>query len=507
MSAEDKALAEPGGPLTVSQLTTLVKRAIDDALPTTVHVVGEISNYKAHSSGHHYMTLKDASAEVACVMWRSDAARLKFQPTDGMEVVATGRVEVWERAGRYQLYVRRLEPRGVGALELAFRQLCEKLRAEGLFDEARKKPIAKFPRTLAIVTSPTGAAIRDILKTLNRRYPCVRVLIHPVRVQGEGAADEIAAAIRRINEQADRLGPIDTLIVARGGGSIEDLWAFNEEPVARAIAASRIPVVTGVGHEVDTTIADLVADARAHTPTAAAEMAVPVLSDLLEALDTAAARLRRAVANRLALAAGRLDVVAQHEFFRRPLDRIRRLEQQLDEYQSRLMLAGTRRLDALRRRLHAGEIALARVDPVRFQARLAERLTRLAGRLDRATMAGLNRAERRVASLAVQLARAAPARRIDAARSQLDPLERRSRTALAHRLTLADRSLTSLAQRLDAVDPRRVLDRGYSITRDVRRGRVITRPSQVRPGAVIETATADGPFTSQVIDPDQPTLF
>ncbi len=264
-------------PISVSQLTAMVKRAIEETLPSTLHVVGEISNFKRHSSGHLYLTLKDRASELSCVMWRSAAAKLPFGPEDGLEVIATGRVEVFERSGRYQLYIRKLEPRGVGALELAFRQLRERLSDAGLFAEKHKRPIPRYPRRIAIVTSPTGAAIADMLRTIKRRYPCVHILVHPVRVQGPGAAQEIAAAIRRVNACAERLGGIDSMIVGRGGGSLEDLWPFNEETVARAIHASRIPIISGVGHEVDVTIADLVADVRAATPTAAAELAAPVL--------------------------------------------------------------------------------------------------------------------------------------------------------------------------------------------------------------------------------------
>ncbi|MDO8631193.1 MAG: exodeoxyribonuclease VII large subunit, partial [Phycisphaerales bacterium] len=287
----DEHRAALAGPLTVSQLTSLIKRAIQDSLPATVHVVGEISNFKRHASGHLYLTLKDAGSELACVMWRADAAKLKFSPEDGLEVIATGGVEVFERAGRYQLYIRRLEPRGVGALELAFRQLCAKLEKEGLFDPRRKKPLPRFPRRIVLVTSPTGAAVADMIRTIERRFPCVHVLVYPVRVQGDGAAAEIASAVRSVNSNAERLGGVDLMIVGRGGGSLEDLWAFNEEIVARAIFASSVPIISAVGHEVDVTIADLAADVRAATPTAAAEIAVPVLDELLSGLGAQELRL------------------------------------------------------------------------------------------------------------------------------------------------------------------------------------------------------------------------
>ncbi|MGB2985068.1 MAG: exodeoxyribonuclease VII large subunit, partial [Phycisphaerae bacterium] len=294
-----------GGPLTVSQVTALVKQAIESALPSTIHVVGEISNFKRHSSGHLYFTLKDRFSELGCVMWRSAAATLKFKPADGLEVIATGTVEVFERTGRYQLYVRRIEPRGVGALELAFRQLCEKLSKEGLFDERHKQPLPAYPERMVLVTSPTGAAVADMLRTIERRFPCVQVFVFPVRVQGPGAASEIAAAIRRVNANSTALGGVDVMIVGRGGGSLEDLWPFNEEVVARAIHASRIPIISAVGHEVDVTIADLVADVRAATPTAAAELAVPVLEEVLAGLAAHESRLSRAVRAKIDILATR----------------------------------------------------------------------------------------------------------------------------------------------------------------------------------------------------------
>jgi len=255
---EEPALAARS--MTVTQLNALVKRVLGNGLPATIHLTGQISNYSRPGSGHLYFTLKDENSEVRAVMWKTAATTVKFKIEDGMEVVATGGVDVYEPRGQYQFYVRKLEPKGVGNLELAFRQLYDRLSREGLFDNDRKKTIPKYPRRIGIVTSPTGAAIHDILQTLRRRFPCIEVMLYPVRVQGEGAANEIAAAIRKLNEQATALGGIDVMIVGRGGGSLEDLWAFNEEVVARAIFDSSIPVISGVGHEVDVTIADLVAD-------------------------------------------------------------------------------------------------------------------------------------------------------------------------------------------------------------------------------------------------------
>ncbi|HUN81091.1 MAG TPA: exodeoxyribonuclease VII large subunit, partial [Phycisphaerae bacterium] len=309
---------------TVSQITQMVKRALTTNLPASLHVVGQISNISNPSGGHFYFTLKDATSELRCVMWRSDGAKLKFKPTDGLEVVAVGAVDVFEPRGQYQFYATKLEPRGVGALELAFKQLKERLEREGLFDAGRKRALPKFPRRIGVVTSTTGAAIRDILQTIQRRYAAVEVFVFGVRVQGDGAAEEIADAIGRLNAASAGLGGIDVLLVGRGGGSIEDLWAFNEEVVARAIFASAIPVISAVGHEVDFTIADFVADVRAATPTAAAELVVPVLADLLEGIEIRTARLRRGLGSAVESARSRLALIERFEWFRDPVGRINR---------------------------------------------------------------------------------------------------------------------------------------------------------------------------------------
>jgi len=257
------------GPYTVSEITRRIKGLLETSLPT-VWVQGEISNFTWHSSGHLYFTLKDEYSQLRCVMWRERSQRLFFTPQNGMKVLAQGDITVYERAGQYQLTVRQLQPAGIGELELAFEQLKERLRAEGLFDEKHKRSLPEFPQTIGVVTSPTGAAIRDIAQIIGRRAPWVQVILRPTLVQGEGAAADIAQAIDEFNQY----GKVDLLIVGRGGGSLEELWAFNEEMVARAIYRSRIPVISAVGHEVDFTIADFVADRRAPTPSAAAELAV-----------------------------------------------------------------------------------------------------------------------------------------------------------------------------------------------------------------------------------------
>jgi len=256
---------------TVSQINRYVKQILDtDALLSGLYIEGEISNFNRHSSGHIYFTLKDASANLSSVMFASDAIKLAFSPANGQKIIALGRLSLYERTGQYQLYVEQIEPAGIGGLQLAFTQLVEKLKTEGLFDDSQKKPLPKYPTCIAIVTSPTGAAVQDIIKIAREKNPAIKLVVVPTQVQGEGAGDDIARAIGKVNTW----GEADVIILGRGGGSVEDLWAFNEEVTARAIAESKIPIVSAVGHETDVTIADFVADYRAPTPTAAAHLVV-----------------------------------------------------------------------------------------------------------------------------------------------------------------------------------------------------------------------------------------
>jgi len=497
----------PLPPLTVTELTRMVSNALTASLPPVLRVSGQIADFSRPTSGHLYFTLKDATCQVRCVMWRSAAEGMKFRPADGLEVLATGSIEVYEARGQYQLYVRRLEPVGVGALELAFRQLKEKLGREGLFDPARKRPLPAYPRCVAIVTSPTGAAIRDILQTLARRFPALRVLVVPVRVQGEGSAQEIAVAIRRLNEQGERLGGIDVMIVGRGGGSLEDLWAFNEEIVARAIAASRIPVVSAVGHEVDFTIADFVADVRAATPTAAAEIVAPVLADLLERLDALRVRLTRDARRTLELATARLDRSARSEWFRDPIGRLRQRGQRLDDASARLSLGWARRLAVLRDRLHVLERRLARVRPDVVWARRREHLERLQRQLSNAMQRKLLLGERRLAHATAALTRQGPQRSIDRGRAGVGPLAARLERAVSHRFVLLGQRLEALSARLAASSHEQVLKRGFTITRLLRTGRLVRARTDVKPDDRIITQTSNGEISSRVLDDRQGELF
>ena len=324
--------------LTPSQVGQYIKQWMDrDRLLSGLLISGEISNYKVYPSGHHYFTLKDGEGALRCVMFRGDAASLRFRPSNGMRVIAAGRITVFPRDGQYQLYCVRLTPEGVGDLHLAFEQLKERLAREGLFDPAHKRPLPRFPSTVALITSPAGAAVRDMVRILGARWPLARIRVLPVRVQGEGAAEEIAAALQWANE--NRVA--DVIITGRGGGSMEDLWAFNEEVVARAIYRSQIPVISAVGHEPDVTISDFVADLRAATPSNAAELAVPDQGELRERLLSLQTRLAQAETKRLKLWRQEVEKLRTARVLQSPTNYLedRRL---LVDYQQNKLLAAVR---------------------------------------------------------------------------------------------------------------------------------------------------------------------
>jgi exodeoxyribonuclease VII large subunit len=314
-------------PLTVAALTAQLKDTLESAFPS-VWVAGEVSNFSRPSSGHCYFTLKDDAAQIRAVMWKGAASRLRFDLCDGVELVCHGAIDLYAPRGSYQLVINEAQPRGVGALELQLQKLREKLAAEGLFDRAHKRPLPAFPRRIAFVTSPTGAAIRDFLQVLSRRWRGVDVLVIPARVQGEGAAAEIVAGIRAAN----RIRPmLDALVVGRGGGSLEDLWCFNEEPVVRAIAASKIPVISAVGHEIDVTLADLAADVRALTPSEAAERVVPSADEITQRLHTLNNRLHNGIRRRVLLARDRVERAGRSRPFARPHAMLQDAARRLDD--------------------------------------------------------------------------------------------------------------------------------------------------------------------------------
>lgn len=310
----------------VSELTRDISLLLEGEF-SRVWVEGEVSNFILHTSGHCYFSLKDAESVIACVIFKSSANKLKFDIENGMSLVCSGRIGVYNKRGQYQLYIDKAEPKGVGSLQLAFTQLKEKLFKEGLFDQAHKKPLPYLPATIGIVTSPTGAAIRDMLDIINRRFLNMHIILFPSKVQGETAGSEIVAGIEAFN----RLKNVDLIIIGRGGGSIEDLWAFNEELVARAIYNSEIPLVSAVGHEIDYTISDFVADLRAPTPSAAAELAVPEKSDILQQIELLQGRLKQALKSRVDALQKHLDAIMQRYAFRQPQFLIEQYQQRLDE--------------------------------------------------------------------------------------------------------------------------------------------------------------------------------
>lgn len=363
---------------TVTQLNQQIKGMLESN-PSfrNIFVQGEISNYKQHTSGHHYMTLKDADGAISAVLFRADAARLRFRLMNGMKVIARGRVSSFPKTGQVQLYLADLMPDGTGALHLAFEQLKSKLYAEGLFDQSHKQEIPRMPRTIALVTSPTGAAVRDMIRILGRRYPLAEVQLWPVLVQGENAAADIAKTIARINAH----GQADVMIVGRGGGSLEDLWAFNEEIVARAIYNSKIPVISAVGHEPDVTIADFVADLRAPTPSGAAELAVPDRGELSILIDREQERLMTALENRLNGLANRLQ--AQEDRLARctPAQYVAERRRRTEELIERMRLAQLRKIDSLKTGFSYQEKKLCDMPGVLLERRRGQ-LQSLSGQLD-----------------------------------------------------------------------------------------------------------------------------
>ena len=426
--------------LTVSALTSLVRGLLEDNFDQ-VWVEGEISNLASPQSGHCYFTLKDAGAQLRCVMFRGAARTLKFTPKDGMRVLTRGRLTLFEPRGEYQLVADYLEPQGIGGLQLAFIQLKERLAREGLFSELHKREMPKLPRRIGIVTSPTGAAIRDILTVLSRRFANVELLIAPVRVQGEGAASEIAQAIDDLN----RVGNIDVMIVGRGGGSLEDLWAFNEEGVARAIYRSAIPVISAVGHEIDFTIADFVADLRAATPSAAAELVVRSKKELEAELDGLCHRL--------------------------------------DMYQ-------LRRLERLRAQV--ASLSRSITDPSRVLGHLSQRVDSLDGRLRRETGLILEKGGERVVSLSARLSRQSPDLTLQRSSERLATLSLRLDHALVCRLAGATERLRLASGTLNAVSPLATLSRGYSIARKLPERSVVRYSREIAAGDRLELSFAAG---------------
>jgi exodeoxyribonuclease VII large subunit len=430
---------------TVSQVNSLIKVALEENLPSRLIVRGEISDFKHHTSGHCYFSLKDQSGILPCVMWASKFRSVKFSPEDGMAVLATGHIDVYTVGGKYQLYVDKLEPEGVGALQLAFEQMVKKLQAEGLFDDVHKKPIPTYPERIGILTSESGAAVHDIIDSIHHRWPCVKLFFYPVPVQGEGAAEKIAAALRYINRRNSEL-KLDVLIVGRGGGSLEDLWAFNEEILARAIFNSKIPVISAVGHEVDVTVADFVADARASTPTKAGVVAVPDMQEVLGQLISMEHRLAGQTKARVKLAQQNLEIILANAVFRNPLLLVQNAQQQLDELSAELAETVKELLAEMREKLSAAYEQIVRIEPHRL---------------------------------------------LGSKTVELNNWQNRMNVGISVIINNSRIQLTAQANRLAGLNPKSVLQRGYSITTNKKTGLLVKTLEDVRIGEHLITELTD----------------
>lgn len=453
----------------VRELVATVRTELERSF-TDIYVEGEVSSFRPAESGHVYFTLKDASAQLRVVLWRSQARLLRFRPENGMQVIIRGRVTVYDERGELQLQAEFIEPKGAGALQLAFEQLKAKLAAEGLFDSERKKPIPALPRRIGIVTSSKAAALRDILNILQRRHESVNVLIYPAQVQGAAAASEVSAGVRYLN----RHGKVDVIIVARGGGSLEDLFAFNNEGLARAIADSKVPVISAIGHETDFTICDFVADRRAATPSEAAEIVVAAKQELGDRTATLHKRLLKALQYRLLLARNTLTRLTQHPSFARMKDSIARREQRLDDRLHRMIRAEAQIVTRLRRELEVLDSRLRHHD---MRIRL--------GNVRRE----LNDREAALASVMAGFL----SRRRERLNQPVGLLGRSAETLMLQRRS----KWLALDRSLNALSPKAVLDRGYALVFD-ENGVLVKDASELEPGESVRTEVSRGRFVSEV---------
>ena len=431
----------------VRELVAAVRTHLEKQF-TDTWVEGEISNYRPATSGHLYFTLKDGDAQLRIVMFRMQARLLRFRPENGMQVLVRGRITIYEERGELQLMAEHMEPMGAGALQVAFEQLKARLAAEGLFAQERKKPLPALPRRIGIVTSPTGAAVQDMLNVLHRRHASVNILIYPAQVQGEAAPAEVASGVRYFNESKN----VEVIIVARGGGSVEDLAAFNDETLARTVAASAIPVISAVGHETDFTICDFVADLRAPTPSAAAEVVIQSKQELEERLNGLRTRLARAARYQLLSTRNALTELAQHGAFARMHEFIARREQRVDEMQSRMATAMREQMRGLVRRL---DVAATRVRSHDLRTRLETREREVLGRVNELTF------------------------------------------AMRHGLEKRRARLEKAASQLEALSPKSILQRGYALVFDGE-GNLVKDAAQLKPGDAMTAQVAKGAIAAKV---------
>lgn len=436
---------------TIKEINKYIKMRIDqDAVLSDVWLRGEISNFTHHSSGHMYFTLKDKDSRIKCVMFASHNARLKFIPRDGTKVLTRGAISVFERDGAYQFYAHAMEPDGLGSLYLAYEQLKLKLEEEGLFAASRKQALPLFPLTVGVITSPTGAAVRDVITTLQRRFPVANILLAPVQVQGEHAASSIVKAIHYMNE----IKKCDVLIVGRGGGSLEELWAFNEEPVVRAIAASAIPIISAVGHETDFTLSDFAADIRAATPTAAAELAVPHLLDL------------------------KAKLKYNHEVLLRSMNyKVAQIRQRLDHLTASPSL----------------------VEPKRIVHKYAERIDYLQMALKSHLKGKVNKEKVALFTMDQKLARIHPEHRIKLNYKQIERIQEQLTHAINKVVTKQSNAFVSLTKQLDALSPLKVMSRGYGLVYD-EDSSLVKSVNQVKVGSVLQLNVTDGKIDCEVIE-------
>lgn len=437
--------------LTVTALTKYIKRKFDaDPHLQDVLVKGEISNFKQHSSGHMYFTLKDEKARILAVMFSGSARSMKFNPENGMKVLITGSITLYEQSGQYQIYVKSMQPDGIGDLYLAYEQLKEKLEKEGLFSAAHKQILPKYPKTIGVITSPTGAAVRDIITTIKRRYPIAHILILPALVQGDNAKHSVVKAIEKANEMAE----IDTLIVGRGGGSIEELWAFNEEIVARAIYTSKIPIISAVGHETDFTIADFVADMRAPTPTGAAEMAVPHIDELMERVLTRKTRLLRVMKERIQFDRQRLNRIEKSYAFKYPRRVYEQKMEQVDKTTERLIRG-------------AEKVFLGK----------KETFTNLHRRIERNS----------------------PNELLNQALLQHERLAKQMNRAMTGIFSEKQKDFRQMIVTLEALSPLKIMDRGYSLVYN-EEDKLVKSVKQISTDDPIKVRMSDGSLLCKVVD-------
>jgi exodeoxyribonuclease VII large subunit len=476
----------------VGELTEQIGALLEGAFGD-LWVEGEVSNYHAAQSGHLYFTLKDRQAQIRCVCFRDQVRGLKFRPEDGLHITVRGGIGVYSPRGEYQVYVSYIEPVGLGRLQLAFEQLKRKLQEEGLFRPERKKPLPILPRSIGVITSPTGAAIRDILRVLKRRFANVRVQLYPVKVQGEGAASEIAAALAHFG----RSKVADVLILARGGGSLEDLWAFNEETVARAISRSEIPVITGVGHETDFTIADFVADLRAPTPSAAAEIVVRSRQEFERQIEAHFRDLVKEMRYRLSVSRRRLHEVRLDRGFRQVEVLVRRRHQQLDELATTLAVALGRQLALARQRLTRSTAQVLSFDLRGRAAASSRRIEQQRQLLHAALERLMTRKQRQWASAYLGFAQLDLRARVARLRRSAEGCSSRLRARIDHLLVAKRRRLEAAALQLGERSPFQLLERGYAIAYD-RSGRVLRSADQIALGDSMRVRLARGELDATV---------